>query len=475
MDVEIENARAAWNWAAVHKRVGHLDTAVEGLSIYYERRLRNDEGETACRLAAELLSPSASGDDLRVLAGIMTWQSVFNDYLGKTEIANQLLEQSLEILESPELADRDIRAEKAFIYLYMGDIAWKSIGNAERIYQQSLDLYQSLEDHWGMARVFNRLGYTVRVRGDTEKAKKLQEESLTIRRKLGDYRGIIGSLEGLFLNARIQGHFDEAETLAHEALALCQEIGDEVWRSQILYTLGWTLESYGKFTEAHPLYEEKARIDETLGDRKGMIMALKGLACHNIHLGNYEQAKIQLQLSQTLAKDLNVKISIGFNLFELGNIGLVQEAHFEAEQLLQESIRVFQELGFRNETCIALAVLGMAKVALRQLPQAQENLTEVLKEAIELKIYFPPIYGLCAAAWLLAAKGEVERPIELYTLAESYPFVANSCWFEDVVGKRIAEVVASLPPEVAEAAKERGKARDLDATIAELLEEFSGE
>jgi hypothetical protein len=50
--------------------------------------------------------------------------------------------------------------------------------------------------------------------------------------------------------------------------------------------------------------------------------------------------------------------------------------------------------------------------------------------------------------------------------------VANSRWFEDVAGKHIAAVAATLPPEVVAVARERGRARDLEATVAELLAEL---
>jgi len=50
--------------------------------------------------------------------------------------------------------------------------------------------------------------------------------------------------------------------------------------------------------------------------------------------------------------------------------------------------------------------------------------------------------------------------------------VANSRWFEDVAGRHIAAVAATLPPEVVTAAQERGRARDLEATVAELLVEL---
>ena len=40
-------------------------------------------------------------------------------------------------------------------------------------------------------------------------------------------------------------------------------------------------------------------------------------------------------------------------------------------------------------------------------------------------------------------------------------------------GKRMAAVVASLPPEVVAAAQARGRALDLQATLRELLQELS--
>ena len=72
----------------------------------------------------------------------------------------------------------------------------------------------------------------------------------------------------------------------------------------------------------------------------------------------------------------------------------------------------------------------------------------------------------------LADLGEHERAAELYALASRYPYVANSRWFEDVFGRHIEAVAAALPPEVAEAARERGRARDLDATVNGLLVEL---
>ena len=82
------------------------------------------------------------------------------------------------------------------------------------------------------------------------------------------------------------------------------------------------------------------------------------------------------------------------------------------------------------------------------------------------------MHALPAMVLLLADQGQAERAVELYALVSRYPFVANSRWFEDIAGKQIAAVAATLPPEVVAAARERGRARDLEATVAELLVEL---
>ena len=89
-------------------------------------------------------------------------------------------------------------------------------------------------------------------------------------------------------------------------------------------------------------------------------------------------------------------------------------------------------------------------------------------------VFAPLAFALAATSLLLADQGKKERAVELYALASRYPFVANSRWFEDVAGRHIAAVAATLPPDMVAAAQERVRARDLDATVAELLVELGG-
>ena len=83
-----------------------------------------------------------------------------------------------------------------------------------------------------------------------------------------------------------------------------------------------------------------------------------------------------------------------------------------------------------------------------------------------------PIKLLPPAARWLAAEGQAVRAVEVHALATRYPFIANSRWYRDVFGPPIAAAAGSLSPEVVQAAREHGLARDLHATLRELLAEL---
>ena len=88
---------------------------------------------------------------------------------------------------------------------------------------------------------------------------------------------------------------------------------------------------------------------------------------------------------------------------------------------------------------------------------------------IDRRTLFELIDALPVLALLLADQGAPERAVDLYALASRHPYVANSRWFEEVIGRHIADAAATLPSDVVTAAQERGQARDLWATAKELL------
>jgi hypothetical protein len=124
---------------------------------------------------------------------------------------------------------------------------------------------------------------------------------------------------------------------------------------------------------------------------------------------------------------------------------------------------------------LALAELVYTQCGLGQSRQAERYLCETLQIGIDTRGVYTILYILYAAVLLIADRGEVEKALELSALAERYPFVAKSCWFEDIAGRELSAAAKSLPPDVVATAQERGRERDLWQTAAELLAEFDCE
>jgi hypothetical protein len=121
----------------------------------------------------------------------------------------------------------------------------------------------------------------------------------------------------------------------------------------------------------------------------------------------------------------------------------------------------------------SLALLGYTHWLLGDTARAQAELLEVIGTSVEKHELYPLLLAMPAIAVMLAEQGHKERAAELYALAWRYPGHAYSQNSIDIYGHRLDEVVAALPPEIAEAAQKRGRARDLWATARELLAELS--
>jgi hypothetical protein len=147
----------------------------------------------------------------------------------------------------------------------------------------------------------------------------------------------------------------------------------------------------------------------------------------------------------------------------------------EAQKLLRESITLLRQIQLRDELGWALAASVYVKRKLGQHRRAKRHLCEALWIAADIGAWFPAMIALPAIALFLADQGEVERAVELYALISRYPPVVNSRAFEDLAGRHIAALAKALPPDVTVAARQRGRAREVEATVVELFLELKAE
>ena len=104
------------------------------------------------------------------------------------------------------------------------------------------------------------------------------------------------------------------------------------------------------------------------------------------------------------------------------------------------------------------------------LEKAQKYLHMSLRQADKFRNWGHSLLTMVGIARLFAKQGKEELALELLVLVMSHP----KSWQmgKDQAAPLVAELKAKLPPEVVVAALERGRARDLEKTVQELLVEL---
>ena len=336
---------------------------------------------------------------------------------------------------------------------------------------ESLELYQQIDHRWGMAYALTGLGRAVVRLGDLEGAREALTRSLALHEEVENRVGQTEALEELAEVALWQSRFQEAEDLVQQALALTPT-SNRIGIAVGLGLLGEVQLRSGRFAEAQSSAGASLPIWEEVGVRVWVARRSPTLARAHMHASAYDVAREQAEMTISLSQELDWERGIGIGKLVLGEVALAEAAFDRAYQLLQESrLNTMQFSPFYGDQS---PWLGLAARGLRKRSEAWGYLATALDRVAEYQRSTEQMTALGCLTLLLADEGEAERAVELYALTSRYPYVANSRWFEDVIGRHIADAAARLPAAVAEAARERGRKRDLAATLEEIRQELAG-
>jgi DNA-binding SARP family transcriptional activator/predicted ATPase len=478
MDLEIENGRAAWYRAVAHGQVACLAQGADGIWLYHTWRMRYEEGEAALRagvksletMAAPLAGPGPGPEAQRLRARLLILWSHFQLELGWKQPSIEAADQGLALLQDLEAAGQDVCQEKALAVIHKSRLMRYFDPDplaARQSYEQGVALYEAAGDRWGQARALAHLGWIAEHLGRYCEAQELCERSLAIRRELGDQRGMADAMLNLGVISWVQGQFDEANRLLRDSLGIFRALDDWNRVAHTIKSLGEVLVRRGQFVDGLTLMECSIDIFGDLGYSYGMSWIVPFLGEARLHLGHWAEGRADAQQGAVLAREIKHHWGVGFSLFVEGLAALTQGAGDQAQgactlamALFQESATVFQEIRHTENRGWVLGPLGLAAYRAGETGLARQCVVEALQTGIELGAVMPVLYGLPSAALLLAGQGAVEQAVEVYACASRYEFVANSRWFEAMVGEPLAAAAARLPADRVRAAQERGLAQD---------------
>lgn len=431
IEVEIDNLRAAWDWALSQGRLEDVDRALESLAEFYHIRAWYQEGEAAFARAAQRLAeeqadvgsrPGATRPPALLLGRVLARQGWFCDCLGLVEQASTLLRESLDILR-----ELGARRDVAFALSYLGGV-YAEEGSPQ--HEQALHIFREVGEQRGIAVSLRALGWNLIPQGEYEAARERLQESLTLYRELGNRQGMADALGGLGYVSWILGEFETARRIHQESYALACEIGDQGGEALALARLARDACGQEKYGEAKQLYGKSFALFQEIGNLAGMAMVLGDRSELATVLGQYA----------------------------------------EATQLARESLALDKKLHYPVQIAWASRVLGDAARERGDLEEARRYLKQALEMGMAARATAPALLTVVGIAGLLAQVGKPESAAELLGLVLHHPSTWQ--WTKDRAAPLAAELQTVLSPDRLAGAQERGRARDLDTTLEELLAEL---
>jgi predicted ATPase/DNA-binding CsgD family transcriptional regulator len=474
-----DNVFAAWDRAVDRQALADLGEAAFVLATFCMRSGRYEQGLAAFRAAVESLrsrvdlAKPAGEADLQALVRLLTWEFRLLFDTGDSAGAEKHGLAALSLLEREELRESDMRHDRGLAQLQLGRVyEWLDrFAEATELLESSISLLGAVGDRFHMADALHLTGGVAWRRGAHKLGGQRFKEAQRLYQALGDRRNAAYMQFWVATAQSDAWPTQDVELLMKQSLDVFKETNDEGAVALAQWGLGVLAQSLGEFDEA------RAWLGESVAgfDSRGMVAWMAGSilysACAILHQGAYEEARRVVE--DTPPMDVPILDALS-HLF-LGCIRLAQGNIVQARDSLGQTVTVLHEIAQRVELGQALATLSMTSVEMGQLERARQELLEALVVVNDIEVFASGMHVIPAAALLMAATGEPEWAIELYALAKREPFVANSRWFEDVVGRHISDAADSLPPDAVAGAKARGQASDLWQTSRKLLAELQAE
>ena len=150
--------------------------------------------------------------------------------------------------------------------------------SAEPLVQESLRLFEELEDNVGTAYALSNGGYVALGRGRYQQAIAVIEEAADLFLEEGEKWGAAIEFGFLAVAWRNQGDHERAKRLAERGLAISREIGERQATTSALYTLAILAQTEGENERARNLFEEGLKLSAELGNEADVAHCLEGLA-----------------------------------------------------------------------------------------------------------------------------------------------------------------------------------------------------
>ena len=208
------------------------------------------------------------------------------------------------------------------------------------------------------AKVLVYLSTFATVQGDFPAATDFVEQSLSIYRTLGNPWGVAVSMNARAIVAWDRQDYTAAHSHFHEALSCWRALGDRVAVARCLHTFANFLRGCGDYPRARAVLEEAGRIFEELGDRSGAAWSLNQRGDIAREEGDPAGARELYQRALSAFRETDDRWGIARSLTDLAQIACDERDPATAHAAYREALELFVNLGHKRGIARALEGFG---------------------------------------------------------------------------------------------------------------------
>lgn len=273
----------------------------------------------------------------------------------------------------------------------LGDIAYRrnKFDAAEKVYLESLKLYENGSNLEGQADIYNDLGTIAFYVGDWPKVEKFLNQCLEIAEQANNIKLLAKVNNNLGASFTVRGRYEDALSCYSEALPRFEQLEDDSGVAEVYINLGICHAHRGNWIKAGDCYDKsiqhskeadniyltaltytqraelciqmsdysvaKFYCDQALniflkiGHQAGLADAYKLLGSINRHLEQYDMAEVYLNKALDICRDINNKINEAEALTEHARLARSRGDEEEARNKFDLAISVFELIAAKEE------------------------------------------------------------------------------------------------------------------------------
>ncbi|GIK36631.1 MAG: hypothetical protein BroJett011_04640 [Chloroflexota bacterium] len=289
---ELENIRAAWEWAVQQADITQLQKAAFAYYQFCDAQSRFREGAEALEKGVSAVSQVESSPQRDVTLALLLvelgWKYI---RLGRLEEAKDVLERSQAILAELDIPPPPGFANDPLIALGVLANIRGDYADATRFGEEARRLSESRGDKQNLQIALYVLAEAAFARGEYESAMSYGQQAYTLTQETDNRWFMAYVLLSLGHVARALKDYAQARQHYQASHALADEFDNLEGRAVTLGNLGWVAWLQQEYTEALQLYQQSLALYREIGDRGGLATSLSGMAETTCALGQYQAAQ----------------------------------------------------------------------------------------------------------------------------------------------------------------------------------------